>query len=211
MSAIRTVLVDEQLLFCEILGRAIGDLIRISASADSIEGAEKACLRHRPDLVITDYTLSDGTGLELHRRVAPVLVKARWIVLASHEDEYAVREAAKHGIQGFVTKRSPALELRNAIVRVAGGDTYYCARSSRLLMSALRSEEQFARQTLTGRELEVLRCVAAGDNIKTISMQLNISRKTVANHLASIREKLKVPGLAGIVRYAIQHGMVAEG
>ena len=98
--------------------------------------------------------------------------------------------------------------LREAIVTVLDGRSYYCPTSSRLLVEAMRSRTQQLAANLTQREREVLRGIARGDNTKEIAGQLGLELKTVHNHLANLKDKLGIREPAGLVRYAIKHGFV---
>lgn len=118
-----------------------------------------------------------------------------------------MRDAVTLGIHGFVLKKSPLHVFREAIRRVLNGETYYCPESSRLLVEAMRSEAAVGTN-LTLREREVLRGIAHGENPKVIAGRLEVTVKTVQNHIVSLKEKLGVQEPAGLVRYAIKHGYV---
>jgi DNA-binding NarL/FixJ family response regulator len=169
-----------------------------------------ACLREKPDVVVVDWMLPDGRGFDLVRRVGPELPRTRWLCVSGNEQEHLVREAISLGVHGFVLKRSDLATLRQAVIEVARGQTYYCPDSSRLLVESLRSEANAVAGNLTDREREVLRSFARGENIKAIAARLGVSTKTVHNALARVRDKLGEYEPAGLVRYAIKHGYVEE-
>jgi DNA-binding NarL/FixJ family response regulator len=190
----------------------VRDDLRLNLVADcrSVSEGVAACLREKPDVVVVDWMLPDGRGFDLVRRVGPELPRTRWLCVSGNEQEHLVREAISLGVHGFVLKRSDLATLRQAVIEVARGQTYYCPDSSRLLVESLRSEANAVAGNLTDREREVLRSFARGENIKAIAARLGVSTKTVHNALARVRDKLGEYEPAGLVRYAIKHGYVEE-
>jgi DNA-binding NarL/FixJ family response regulator len=190
----------------------VRDDLRLNLVADcrTVSEGVAACLREKPDVVVVDWMLPDGRGFDLVRRVGPELPRTRWLCVSGNEQEHLVREAISLGVHGFVLKRSDLATLRQAVIEVARGQTYYCPDSSRLLVESLRSEANAVAGNLTDREREVLRSFARGENIKAIAARLGVSTKTVHNALARVRDKLGEYEPAGLVRYAIKHGYVEE-
>lgn len=177
----------------------------VVADCATLADAIEACRRHRPDLVILDWCLPDGSGDALMRAITPELSETRWLVLSSRQNGRIVQTAIALGAHGFVMKQSDLATFREALARLAGGGIFYCPISSRVLLDALRSRP--TGDGLTERELEVLRHFAAGTNPKSIAAQLKISTKTVQNQLCAIRQKLGIQETAGLVRYAIHIGL----
>ncbi len=182
--------------------------LQIAAAVGSVAAGLNACLVHRPDLAIIDWMLPDGTGLTLVQQVRSRLPQLRFIMVTSNDQEHVVKEASDAGVQGFVFKRSSLETLREAIAAVLEGRNFYCPESTRLLLAAGGRENGDPTRGLTPREREILRAVAAGLGTKEIAGRLDVSAKTVANHLAALKEKLNIHELAGLVRYAIKHGFV---
>jgi DNA-binding NarL/FixJ family response regulator len=206
------VLVEDHTLVRQLMAAMVRDDLRLNLVADcrTVSEGVAACLREKPDVVVVDWMLPDGRGFDLVRRVAPELPRTRWLCVSGNEQEHLVREAISLGVHGFVLKRSDLATLRQAVIEVARGQTYYCPDSSRLLVESLRSEANAVAGNLTDREREVLRSFARGENIKAIAARLGVSTKTVHNALARVRDKLGEYEPAGLVRYAIKHGYVEE-
>lgn len=203
---------EDHTLVRQLMAAMVRDDLRLNLVADcrTVSEGVAACLREKPDVVVVDWMLPDGRGFDLVRRVGPELPRTRWLCVSGNEQEHLVREAISLGVHGFVLKRSDLATLRQAVIEVARGQTYYCPDSSRLLVESLRSEANAVAGNLTDREREVLRSFARGENIKAIAARLGVSTKTVHNALARVRDKLGECEPAGLVRYAIKHGYVEE-
>jgi DNA-binding NarL/FixJ family response regulator len=115
------------------------------------------------------------------------------------------------GAAGYVLKRAAAKELVNAIQTVRRGESYLDPALTRTLISDyVRKVDQndATTETLTERELEVLRLVAEGMTNRQIALKLNISIKTVQSHRANLMEKLDLHDRTELVRYAIRRGLI---
>lgn len=184
--------------------------LKVVGQATTVAEGTQICLDEEPDLVVLDWALPDGRGFEVLRAISPKLPKTRWLVISSNEQEHIVREAIELGVHGFVLKRNDTAIFREAITRVARGETYYCPRSAQLYIEAMRSEALSIATNLTARERHVLRSFARGENPKEFALREGIAAKTVLNLMTSIKEKLGIYEPAEIVRYAIKHGYVEE-
>lgn len=206
----RVVLVEDHTLVRQMLSHVIRDSLGLDLVADCVTVADgtAAVLREKPDLAVVDWMLPDGRGFDLVRTAGPKLPRTRWLFISSNEQGHLVREAVNLGVHGFVMKRSDLATLREAVRRVLAGETYYCPASARLLVDRLVGEGQSLAASLTGREREVLRAYACGENPKAMASRLGISTKTVQNHLTLIKEKLGLQEPAELVHYAIKHGYV---
>jgi two-component system, NarL family, invasion response regulator UvrY len=203
----RVVLVEDHTMVRQLFAHLIKEQLGLTLAADCTTVAEgrAALLREKPDLAIIDWMLPDGRGFDLVRTAGPKLPRTRWLLVSSNEQGHLVREAVSLGVQGCVMKRSDVSMLRTAITKVLAGEKYYCPDSSRLLVEKLVDE---GSPNLTGREREVLRGFARGENAKSLAERLSISPKTVANHLTELKEKLGLEEPAQLVHYAIKHGYV---
>jgi DNA-binding NarL/FixJ family response regulator len=206
----RVVLVEDHTMVRQLFAHLVREDLGLVLAADCVcvaEGAE-ALLREKPDLAIVDWMLPDGRGFDLVRQVGAKLPRTRWLFISSNEQGHLVREAVSLGVQGFVMKRSDLATLREAIRRVLAGETYYCPASARLLVDKMVVESSAVGSNLTPREREILRRYALGQNPKQIADELEVSAKTVQNHLTLLKEKLGLFEPAELVRYAIKHGYV---
>lgn len=210
MNPSTVVLIEDHDMMRQMLAGVVRDELghRVVAEAGTVAEGIAACLNHKPDLVVFDWMLPDGRGFEVVRAAGTKLAATRWICLSANEQEHLVSEATRLGVHGFVMKSAKLHVFREAVVAVLGGKSFYCPRSSQLLVEAMRSRSVSLAANLTEREREVLRGIARGENPKGIAAKLGLETKTVHNHLASLKDKLGIREPAGLVRYAIKHGFV---
>jgi DNA-binding NarL/FixJ family response regulator len=164
----------------------------------------------RPDLVLLDITMPDGSGFDVLQHVAKSVPETRVIVLTVHEaGEYAIR-ALREGAAGFLPKSAASTELEQAIQTVLKGETYISPETSRktLLEYGKGVTKRDQLETLSPRQREVLRLIAEGRTTKQIAQMLEISVKTVETHRAQLMERLDIHDVAGLVRYAIIVGLI---
>jgi DNA-binding NarL/FixJ family response regulator len=146
------------------------------------------------------------TGLELIRRIKAEFSGVRVLVLSMHSPEQYALRAFKAGADGYVTKDIAATELVGAVRKVAAGGAYV---TESLVESVVRQLHGSARApphaSLTDRELDVLRRIAAGQRLTEIGSALHLSVKTVSTHKTRIQEKLQVSSTAELIRYALHN------
>lgn len=209
-SPARVVLIEDHIMVRQLFAHLIQNELGLVLAADctTVGDGSAALLREKPDLVIVDWMLPDGRGFDLVRNVGPRLPRTRWLFISSNEQGHLVREAVSLGVHGFVMKRSDLATLREAVRRILDGEKYYCPTSARLLVEKMVDESRAVGASLTGREREVLRGFARGENPKLLAERLGVSTKTVQNHLTLLKEKLGLREPAELVHYAIKHGYV---
>jgi DNA-binding NarL/FixJ family response regulator len=210
MNPARVVIIEDHDMVRQMLAGIVHDELghNVVGEAGKVADGTALSLKHKPDLVIFDWMLPDGRGFDIVREAGPKLSHTRWMCLSANEQEHLVKEATALGLHGFVLKRSSLGVLREAITAVLDGRSFYCPASSHLLVEAMRSQTQELAVNLTERERSVLEGIARGDNTKVIAGRLGVEQKTVHNHLANLKDKLNIREPAGLVRYAIKHGIV---
>ncbi|MBI5382751.1 MAG: response regulator transcription factor [Opitutae bacterium] len=212
MPKTRIVVIEDHIMVRQFFANMLRDQLQLTVAAECATVAEgcAACLREKPELAVVDWALPDGKGFEVIRTVGAQLPRTRWLFISSNEQEHMVREAIELGVHGFVLKRADLSTLREAVTRVLAGETYYCQRSAKLYVEAMRSEASAVGSNLTTRERQVLRAFARGENLKELAERLELTVKTVNNVMTSIKEKLSLHEPGSLVRYAIKHGYVEE-
>jgi DNA-binding NarL/FixJ family response regulator len=163
---------------------------------------------HQPQLVILDLNLPGIGGLEVLARLKAIDPNVRVLVLSMHDDETHVTRALRAGAAGYVTKNTPPEELREAIVRVARGDTYIEREIAEGLVFASIRASTDPLKDLSSRELEILRQLATGRTLSQIADTVGIGYKTAANTCSRIKTKLGVASTADLIRVAIRSGLV---
>jgi DNA-binding NarL/FixJ family response regulator len=210
MNPVRIIIVEDHTMIRQLLSDAVrtdADL-QIVAAVGTVAGGITACLELKPDLAIVDWMLPDGSGLLIVKQLKKRLEAMRFIMLTSNDEESLVQEANDAGVQGFVLKSSSLETLREAITSVLAGGKFYCPESSKYLLPGLGRRVTPVNDSLTPREREILISVANGFGTKETAERLHVSTKTIANHLAALKEKLNIHETSGLVRYAIKHGWV---
>jgi DNA-binding NarL/FixJ family response regulator len=168
-----------------------------------------------PDVVVLDVSLPGQSGLVVARRLKRLLPTTMILMLSVYDNTEYVLEAVRAGADGYLLKDSSPAELRDAIRRVSGGESVFSAATTRQLNVALRQEAERSvqtqrRESLTARELDVLRHIVAGRTNKETASELGISHRTVETHRENILKKLGVRSVAELTRFALEAGILGE-
>lgn len=154
------------------------------------------CRRTKPDVVLLDIRLPDGSGIDAARDILSTCPETRVLFLTSFADEHTVLEAIMSGAQGYVLKDIASANLVRAIKTVASGQPIMDPRLANHTMSWLRALStapgQGKRSLLSPQEQRILPLVAEGLTNKEIAIRLELSEKTVKNYLANIYSKLQI-------------------
>jgi DNA-binding NarL/FixJ family response regulator len=212
MKPASVVLIEDHTLVRHLLGAVLKEDPALALAGDFATVADgiKGCLKLKPALVIIDWMLPDGKGIDVVRALTPKLAGTRYLFLSSLEKEHIVREAIDAGVHGFVMKRASFETLLAGIRAVIAGKSYYCDVSSRLLIEALRTAAHAGADALTTRERDILRGIAGGESMKEIAHRFGLSPKTVNNQFGALKDKLGIRDTAGLIRYAVGHGLIED-
>lgn len=212
MTAMRVLIADDHALVragIRVLVEKIEGMIVVGEAGKGSEALE--LVRDlRPDLILLDITMPDGSGFEVLEHVMKRYPEIKVIVLTVHEaGEYAIR-ALREGAAGFLPKSAASTELEQAIQTVIRDEIYISPETSRktLLEYGRGATKRDLLTTLSPRQREVLRLIAEGQTTKQIAQVLEISVKTVETHRAQLMERLGIHDVAGLVRYAIIVGLI---
>jgi two-component system response regulator NreC len=183
---------------------------------EAADGAEALRLAGalRPDIVLMDISMPDCGGIEATRRLRALLPDVRVLILTVHDDKSMVQEAIQAGAAGYILKRAAESELVNAIQAVSRGDMYVHLPMTRALQAeatSMPASDHVAAETLTPREIEVLRLIARGHTNRQIANLLTLSVRTVESHRANLMDKLDLHSRVELVRYAAQQGLLEIG
>lgn len=214
MTATRVLLVDDHSLVRASLRSLLADFAGIEVVAEASDGREavKLVAKHHPELVLMDISMAGLNGLDATRRIVKEYPNVRVIVLSMHTGEDYVLQALRTGASGYVLKQSTPRELQLAIECVARGQVFLSPAISKHVIDVYLSraaEQMNSLEQLTPRQREILQLIAEGHSSKQIAQLLNASVKTIESHRASLMERLDIHDVAGLVRYAIRHGLVS--
>lgn len=169
----------------------------------------------RPDVVVLDVSMPDGTGLDVIDAVQGAAPGTRVLILSVHDEAEYVLQAVRAGAHGYLRKDSSPAELRDAVRTVHQGQSFFSPAMAQRLSDALRVESDRRSRasrlaSLTGRERDVLGGIANGETNKEIAARLRISPRTVETHRESLMRKLDIHSVAGLTRLAVEEGLVAR-
>jgi len=177
------------------------DMKVVADAGDGVEALERI-KEHLPDVVMLDLRMPGLDGLDVLKELSTSKLSSKVIIMTTFDCEEDVNRAMKAGARGYLLKDSCQEEILDAIRRVSLGETYLPARIVQKVAESMRKPE------LSPREIEVLRCVAAGKSNKEIGTVLFIAEGTVKTHVKSLLEKLAVVGRTGAIREAVHRGLV---
>ena len=161
--------------------------IAIVGDAGNVAEAVEAARRLRPQVILMDLRLPDGTGLDACREILSSMPQTRILFLTSHSDEQAVASTILAGAAGYLLKDIGNNELVAAIREVAQGRSVLNAKVSRPVAERMQQAE-----ALSAQEKRIIALVVEGKTNKEIAAALGLSDKTVKNYLANAFQKLHV-------------------
>ena len=197
-AGLRALLLEEETF--ELVGEALGGY-------EAIEMVEKI----KPDVLILDLSMPDLDGISVTRQLKPQFPDLKILILTLHEDEALLKEALKAGASGYILKRAAEAELISAIHVIIRGDLYVDPSMLRGLIEESQKpqvELDPLMESLTSREMEILKLLVEGYTNRQVGQELNISIRTVEGHRANISDKLGLRSRVELVRYARQHGLI---
>jgi NarL family two-component system response regulator LiaR len=212
---IKVLIADDHKLFRQgLIGlmQTREDLVEVVGEAETGEEAIELAEKLNPDVILMDIYMPKLDGLqaakEIHRRFPKIAV----VMLTSSERDGHLYEAAQVGVAGYLLKSLDASELFDLLHGITNGETAMTrAMASKLLKSVANrmADEDKGEQSLTEREMFVLRLVAGGASNNQIAEKLTISINTVKSHIKNILEKLQLENRTQAATYALKHGLVS--
>lgn len=171
--------------------------------------------RLQPDIAILDISMPKLNGIEATKIIKQRHPEVKVLILTIHENEEYIYEMIRAGANGYVLKDAEKQEIFTAVRTVASAEPFFSPGISKLIIEKFvkRAKEPLPQrgaehQKLTRREQEVLRLIAQGLTGREIAEKLYLSTSTVNTHRANLMQKLDIHDTAGLVRFAIQQGMV---
>ncbi len=188
--------------------QATGDVI-VTAEAGSVRDAIDEADRARPDVVVMDVRLTDGSGIEATREIRTRHPNTRVLMLTSFADDEALFSSIMAGASGYVLKQVRSGELLRAIRAVGSGESLLDPAVTNAVLDRLRKGKHLLRDEKLARlsptEERILSLVADGRTNKEIGGELRLAEKTVKNYVSSILSKLEVARRAEAAAYLARH------
>ena len=214
----KLLVVDDVPLFRAGLTSALrGAGFDVVGEAESADAAVAAAESLQPDLVLLDVLMPGLSGLDVVEKIAATSPHTKVVLLTGSESEEDLLTAIRGGARGYIVKDMPFQQLVDAIRAIERGGAAISPQMAGKLFDVtrhlLRHQElvQSRKPTLTGRELEVLELVAAGNTSKEIGDALYISENTVKNHIRNILDKLGLHSRNEAVLFAIRENLISLG
>ncbi len=190
--------------------RAILESEGFNVVAEAVNGHEAVRLarQERPDVAVLDLVMPFLNGVDAGREILGSCPGTRVILLTMHTEEHIIVGALRAGIRGYVVKTQAVEDLVQAIREVSQGNVYLSPGVSRVFVDGYLSGAERPEDPLAPRERQVLQLVAEGKTSKEIAALLDLTPKTAESYRSRIMEKLDIHDTAGLVRYAIRHGLI---
>lgn len=210
--AIRIMITDDHSMIREGLKNLLeldGE-IEVIAEAENGEDCLKKLETITPDVLLLDINMPKMNGLEVLQNLKMRKSKINVLVLTVHNEVEYLMKAVDIGVSGYILKDSESSELKKAIFAIANGETYIQPNLIPVLNSKMieKNRDEGKIDSLTKRELEVLKLLAVGMYNKEVAEKLNISERTVKNHVSNIFKKLEVTDRTQAAVFAIKNNMI---
>ena len=209
---IKVLLADDHSIVREGLRKVLEDSREIEVIAEAADGetALDEAIIKKPDVAVIDISMPGMDGLEVVTRLASYCPEVPVLILTMHDEEQYVIRAIEAGAMGYVTKNTAPEQLVAAVKKIHAGGRYLTEKASEALaLRLLRgNKNQNLTESLSMRELQVLRKLAMGSTNREIATSYNISVKTVDTYRSRILKKLNLRNNAELSRYAIRNRLV---
>lgn len=211
---IRVLLAEDHTIVRQGVKRLVEEeFIEVVGEVDNGQDAITRAMELSPDVVIMDISMPIMRGIEATTRIKKDVPGTKVIILTIHNEENYLFGALDAGADGYVVKGEDVKILLQAIETVMDGEFYLSSEVPADALEKYEKHKKSGKKTdefsrLTNREREILQLIAEGYTSKMIGEKKFISVKTVENHRANIMNKLDIHETAGLVRYAIQIGLV---
>lgn len=182
--------------------------LRVCGEANGMTEALALYVELKPQVVIADISLDDGSGLELVKELMYQNEELKILICSMHDESLFAERALRAGARGFINKEEATDKLIEAIHQVARGHVYFSSEmTSRLLCRQAghaKEPEKSAIETLSDRELEVFEQIGQGITTRQIAEKLHLSPKTVETYRENIKHKLNLSNATELTQHAVQ-------
>ena len=206
---IRLILADDHILFAQALKRALEPRYQVLEIVGDGKAMQLSVRKHRPDVVITDITMPQMSGLDSARMLRRELHPPKFIFLTMHADPELARNCLSTGGSAFVLKESGYDELPAAIEAVMANHNYVSPKiAAELLAPGQENNATEAVRQLTTRQREILQLLAEGQTMKEIARVMDLSTRTIEWHKYKMMKVLSVSRTSQLIQHAVRLRLV---
>lgn len=210
--AIKIMIADDHSMIREGLKSLLeleGDIQVVEEAEDGVDCLEKLKIC-TPDVLLLDINMPRKNGLEVLQTLKSSMSKVKVLVLTVHNEVEYLMKAVDIGVDGYILKDSESAELKKAIFSIVEGENYIQPSLIPSLNSKMieKNRDEGKIESLTKRELEVLKLLAVGMYNKEVAEKLNISERTVKNHVSNIFKKIEVTDRTQAAVFAIRNNLI---
>ena len=191
-------------------------LLRANAGFEVVGTAENGreavaeVLRLAPRVVVMDISMPELSGIDAARQIRASLPDVAIVILTMHSGAQYVFDALEAGVRGYLLKESASVEIIDAVRAMEQGRRYLSRKVAEIVADGIGERAGSAvLDTLSKREREVLQLVVDGYSSTKIGALLHLSPKTIDSYRSRLMHKLRVNQLAGLIKFAVQHGLTA--
>lgn len=207
--SLNTLLVDDHAIIIDGLLSLLekNPDVHILSTTTSAQFALSYLEQHHYDLLITDYSMPDMSGMELVQKAKVIRPSLKVIVLSMHDEPSLIREMMALGVDAYILKKYACQELYQAIQAVQNNRHYWSVEVTKALIH-VENESNTHSKELTEREIDVLKLLVSELTSKQIAEKLFISERTVETHRKNMLRKTNSVNTIGLLKYAISHGLI---
>lgn len=214
MKRIRIIIADDHALIRKAFISLIKDMRHVDVINEAANGKELLQLlrTQTPDIVLLNYKMPLMDGREALQIIKTKYPEVKVIMMSSHDNQDIIIDLITKGANGFVSKSSTPEMLFNTVLRVQNEGHYFEARISQMMVRGIVNEknkrERIDKNSLSDREISVLKEICNGSTNKGISERLYISTSTVDFHKSNIYKKTNSKNVVDLVKYAFRNGII---
>jgi DNA-binding NarL/FixJ family response regulator len=185
---------------------------QVCAEASTGREAVLLAIKHKPDVVVFDYSMPELNGVEATRQIRSALPETEVLIFTMHDSEDVLQRSLSAGARGYLIKADDSLQLLDAVEALGRHKTFISTSVSWSLVSGflrgMGDSAPTALECLTPREREIVQLLGEGNSNKEIAAKLFLSVKTVETHRATVMRKLEISSIVDLVHYAIRNKLV---
>lgn len=211
MDTIEIIIADDHQMFLEGICALFQDVPEVAVVSTALNGREvmETLKRIKVDIVVTDISMPEMDGVNLSKSIKKMHPDIKVLVLSTYNDSTTIGKCIEHGVDGYLLKNAEKQELLKALQTIAKGERYFGDEVKKEYMKKVFSPRETEPSfRLSRREKEILKYIALEYTTQEIAEALFISQHTVNTHRKNLLSKLNAKNAAGLVKYAIQQGLL---